>query len=101
MTLYNHVYRRCLAENAGEVAFVKHTTVVSNTDENTPPEWNLTHSASDFKLLCADGTTETDVNKYLSCNLASVPSHAVMTNGDKSKAYVDSVSDFLLEAQVS
>ncbi|XP_072017107.1 melanotransferrin-like [Amphiura filiformis] len=90
---------RCLAEGAGDVAFVKHTTVLDNTDDNTPPEWGLNASSSDYKLLCEDGTTESDVSNYIGCNLATVPSHGVMTSGDKSNSYVQSVETLLTDAQ--
>ncbi|XP_078419548.1 serotransferrin-1-like [Cetorhinus maximus] len=68
---------RCLVE-AGDVAFVKHTTVLENTDGNGHLDWNRNLQSSNYRLLCKDGTTA-PVNQYLSCNLATVPAHAVMT----------------------
>uniref|UniRef100_A0A8C8JQN3 Serotransferrin n=1 Tax=Oncorhynchus tshawytscha TaxID=74940 RepID=A0A8C8JQN3_ONCTS len=54
---------RCLVEDAGDVAFIKHTI-------------NL--MSSDFELLCQDGTTQ-PVTKFRECHLAKVPAHAVIT----------------------
>lgn len=54
----------CLAEGAGDVAFVKHTTVPADQKQN-------------YKLLCKDGTKK-NIDEYKSCYLARVPAHAVM-----------------------
>ncbi|XP_036393512.1 serotransferrin-1-like [Megalops cyprinoides] len=70
---------RCLVEGGGDVAFVKHTTVLENTDGNGAP-WAATLGSADFELLCPSGPTSTaPVSDYLTCHLAKVPAHAVMT----------------------
>uniref|UniRef100_A0A8C8JFJ9 Serotransferrin n=1 Tax=Oncorhynchus tshawytscha TaxID=74940 RepID=A0A8C8JFJ9_ONCTS len=70
---------RCLVEDAGDVAFIKHTI-------------NL--MSSDFELLCQDGTTQ-PVTKFRECHLAKVPAHAVITRPE-SRGEVVSI---LLEQQ--
>ncbi|XP_078065300.1 serotransferrin-1-like [Mustelus asterias] len=55
---------QCLKDNAGEVAFVKHTTVPAAEEQN-------------YKLLCLDGSTQ-PINKYKDCHWAKVPAHAVV-----------------------
>ncbi|XP_072427804.1 uncharacterized protein [Chiloscyllium punctatum] len=68
---------RCMAE-AGDVAFVKHTTVPENTDGNGHFSWNKNLQSANYRLLCKDGSTA-PISDYLTCNLAEVPAHAVMT----------------------
>ncbi|XP_071485954.1 melanotransferrin-like [Diadema antillarum] len=70
---------RCLAESAGDVAFVKHTTVPDNTDLQAPGlGWNDNLRSVDYELLCLDGT-RAPVDQWMTCNLAKVPSHTVVT----------------------
>ncbi|KAB0373905.1 hypothetical protein FD755_014161 [Muntiacus reevesi] len=66
----------------GDVAFVKHPTVLQNTDGKNPEAWakNLKHE--DFQLLCLDGSRK-PVTEAQSCHLAIVPSHAVVSRKDK------------------
>eukprot|EP00063_Salmo_salar_P070972 XP_014045807.1 PREDICTED: serotransferrin-1 isoform X1 [Salmo salar] len=68
---------RCLVEDAGDVAFIKHTIVPESTDGNGP-DWAKDLKSSDFELLCQDGTTQ-PVTKFSECHLAKVPAHAVIT----------------------
>ncbi|XP_069831746.1 serotransferrin-B-like isoform X2 [Dendropsophus ebraccatus] len=77
---------RCLVEK-GDVAFVKHTTVLENTDGKNPAEWSKTLKSSDYELLCLDGS-RAPVSDYKTCNLAEVPAHAVITRPEKRNSVV-------------
>ncbi|XP_057594550.1 inhibitor of carbonic anhydrase-like [Hippopotamus amphibius kiboko] len=72
---------RCLVEK-GDVAFVKHPTVLQNTDGKNPEAWAKNLKKEDFQLLCLDGTRK-PVTEAQSCHLAVVPSHAVVSRKDK------------------
>lgn len=76
---------RCLAESAGDVAFVKHTTVMENTDGNGGQSWSANLRSGDYELLCPDNSRMT-VARWKECNLAKVPSHAVVTSSKKTAA---------------
>ncbi|XP_012791641.1 serotransferrin [Sorex araneus] len=56
---------KCLADDAGEVAFVKHLTALESPDKDK------------YELLCPDNTRK-PVEQYKDCHLAHVPSHAVV-----------------------
>lgn len=58
---------KCLTDGSGDVAFVKHTTALSLPEEER----------NKYELLCDDDTRK-PLEQYASCNLARVPSHAVM-----------------------
>ncbi|KAF3701046.1 Otolith matrix protein 1 [Channa argus] len=68
---------RCVAENLGDVAFVKHTTVFANLDGKNQESWALDLELEDLKLLCPDGT-EAGLDEYERCHLAAVPANAVV-----------------------
>lgn len=46
---------RCLVEGGGHVAFVKHTTVMENTDGKRKEFWARNTFRDEFQLLCPDG----------------------------------------------
>ncbi|XP_077394169.1 otolith matrix protein 1 isoform X2 [Festucalex cinctus] len=68
---------RCVAENLGDVAFVKHTTVFDNLDGRNQDSWALDVEAEDLKLLCPDGS-EADLDDFRRCHLAAVPANGVV-----------------------
>ncbi|XP_053160396.1 melanotransferrin-like [Hemicordylus capensis] len=72
---------RCLADGAGEVAFVKHSTVAETTEGPASPWWAQQLQAQDFQLLCRDGS-KADVSAWRTCHLARVPAHAVVARAD-------------------
>uniref|UniRef100_A0A3B5M6S9 Serotransferrin n=1 Tax=Xiphophorus couchianus TaxID=32473 RepID=A0A3B5M6S9_9TELE len=63
---------QCLAEDAGEVAFVKHLTVPDS-------------EKSKYELLCLDNS-RAPIDSYKTCHLARVPAHAVITRKDPALA---------------
>ncbi|XP_004034071.2 lactotransferrin [Gorilla gorilla gorilla] len=85
---------RCLAENAGDVAFVKDVTVLQNTDGNNNEAWAKDLKLADFVLLCLDGKQK-PVTEARSCHLAMAPNHAVVSRTDK----VERLKQVLLHQQ--
>ncbi|KAK6478511.1 serotransferrin-2 [Huso huso] len=72
LTHYEGAFK-CLKDGKGDVAFVKHLTV-KDADPNV------------YELLCKDGSRK-ELSDYLSCSLARVPGHAVVTRSDKNLAH--------------
>ncbi|KAM6990500.1 transferrin-a [Tautogolabrus adspersus] len=72
---------QCLADDAGDVAFVKHLTVPDS-------------EKAKYELLCKDNT-RAPIDNYQTCHLAKVPAHAVVTRKDQQLA------DFIWESLTS
>lgn len=70
---------RCLLE-AGEIAFLKHTTV----SEMIASKKFRSVNTDRFELLCKDGSRK-PLSEYRSCNWGLVPSHAVVTSSARSQ----------------
>ncbi|XP_037700583.1 serotransferrin-like isoform X1 [Choloepus didactylus] len=79
---------KCLEEDAGEVAFVKHTTIFESLPD---PAERLK-----YELLCLDNTRK-PVDKYKECYTARVPSHAVVARSVGGKE--DLIWELLNQAQ--
>ncbi|XP_036410786.1 otolith matrix protein 1 [Megalops cyprinoides] len=78
---------RCVAENLGDVAFVKHTTVFDNMHGKNKESWAMDLELEDLKLLCPDGG-EAALSDHKTCHLASVPGNAVVVRlEDKCRVY--------------
>ncbi|XP_043847283.1 lactotransferrin-like [Dromiciops gliroides] len=75
---------RCLAERKGDVAFVKHTTVLENTDGKNTDSWAENLKSGDFRFLCLDGS-QREVTNPETCHLAKAPNHAVISRKDKAQ----------------
>ncbi|XP_076000991.1 serotransferrin-like [Genypterus blacodes] len=74
---------RCLVEDAGDVAFIKHTIVPENTDGNGPA-WAEDLKSRNYSLVCpSQGNSTVSIDNYESCNLAIAPAHAVVTRPEK------------------
>ncbi|XP_041880443.1 serotransferrin [Corvus kubaryi] len=74
---------RCLVEQ-GDVAFIKHSIVEENTDGKNTESWAKDLKMDQFELLCTDGQ-RANVMDYRRCNLAKVPTHAVVTRPEKAQ----------------
>ncbi|KAM8834363.1 otolith matrix protein 1 [Synchiropus picturatus] len=68
---------RCVAENLGDVAFIKHTTIYENLDGKNQESWALDLELEDLKLLCPDGT-DAGLDEFQHCHLAAVPANGVV-----------------------
>ncbi|KAM6223875.1 serotransferrin [Rhynchocyon petersi] len=79
---------KCLQEGIGEIAFVKYETIVENLPEKADRD--------KYELLCPDNTRK-PVDAYKECNLAWVPSHAVVARSVDGKE--DLIWELLNKAQ--
>uniref|UniRef100_A0A4W6DNH8 Serotransferrin n=1 Tax=Lates calcarifer TaxID=8187 RepID=A0A4W6DNH8_LATCA len=82
---------RCLVEGAGDVAFIKHTIVGENSDGNGP-SWASNVRSADYELICP-GLGPVPVTDFLSCNLAKVPAHAVVTRPESRTEVITILQD--------
>ncbi|KAK6621974.1 hypothetical protein RUM44_001781 [Polyplax serrata] len=71
---------RCLVEGGGHVAFVKHTTVMENTDGKRKEFWARNAFRDEFELLCPDGTRG-QIYEYKRCSLGKVKANAIVGRG--------------------
>ncbi|KAJ9586220.1 hypothetical protein L9F63_020129 [Diploptera punctata] len=71
---------RCLVEGGGDVAFIKHTTAMENTDGKRKEWWARNALTDDYELLCPDGT-RASLQEYERCNLGKVKANAIVTRG--------------------
>ncbi|XP_032386558.1 transferrin-a [Etheostoma spectabile] len=83
---------RCLVEGAGDVAFIKHTTVSENSDSNNLAQWASNVQSADYELICP-GKNPVPVTDYVSCHLAAVPAHAVVTRPESHSEVVNVLRD--------
>ncbi|XP_054721697.1 melanotransferrin-like [Uloborus diversus] len=89
---------RCLVEGGGEIAFVKHTTILENTAGKNKDWWSRPMMPDDFELLCRDGSRAA-YDKHEKCNLGKVASNAMVTDRSKPKEYVNAYIALFLYAQ--
>uniref|UniRef100_H0WRM6 Serotransferrin n=1 Tax=Otolemur garnettii TaxID=30611 RepID=H0WRM6_OTOGA len=79
---------KCLKDDVGEVAFVKHLTVFENLPNKADRD--------QYELLCLDNTRK-PVDDFENCHLAKVPSHAVVARTVDGKE--DLIWELLNQAQ--
>ncbi|KAM5291852.1 serotransferrin-like [Ctenodactylus gundi] len=79
---------KCLKDDAGDVAFVKHLTIFENLPQKADRD--------QYELLCTDNTRR-PVDEYEQCYLAKVPSHAVVARTVDGKE--DLIWELLSKAQ--
>ncbi|CAL8280084.1 unnamed protein product [Lota lota] len=83
---------RCLVDGAGDVAFIKHTIVKENSDGNGP-SWAELLKSTDYELICPGSVGKAEIDNFALCNLAAVPSHAVVTRQDVRDRVVTTLKD--------
>ncbi|XP_055863479.1 melanotransferrin-like [Biomphalaria glabrata] len=75
---------RCLVENGGDIAFVRHLTVRDNTDGRNHAIWARNRRSDDYELLCKDGR-RLNVDRFKECHLGEVPANAIVTSAAKTE----------------
>jgi len=89
---------RCLVEGGGDVAFVKHTTVMENCDGKRKEIWARNQLTADYQLLCRDGTRKRATD-YRNCYLGKVAANAMVTNPFFKKQNIDAFINLFKYAQ--
>ena len=89
---------RCLVEGGGDVAFVKHTTVMENCDGKRKEWWARNQLTADYQLLCRDGT-RMKATDYRDCYLGKVKANAMVTRGDANNAHIEAFINLFKYAQ--
>lgn len=84
---------RCLIEDQGKVAFVKHSTVLGEL-----PPFATSSDQDDFRLLCGDKSGCRNVTEYPTCHLARVPAHGVIVSTDSDLVKNSSLQNVLVAA---
>nr|XP_061795252.1 serotransferrin-like [Nerophis lumbriciformis] len=69
---------RCLVDGAGDVAFIKHTTVEENTN-GKGADWTKDIQSSDYELICPEQSGSVPITEFTSCRMGITPAHAVVT----------------------
>ena len=91
-SLENRKILNYIISGGGDVAFIKHTTVMENTDGKRKEWWARNQLTTDYELLCRDGT-RAPARNYESCYLGRVPANAIVTrkdiSDDKIKAFIN------------
>lgn len=89
---------RCLVEGGGNVAFVKHTTVMENCDGKRKEWWARNQLTTDYELLCRDGT-RAPARDYKRCYLGEVKSNAIVTSPAIGHEKLNAIINLLKYAQ--
>ena len=93
---------RCLMEGNGDVAFVKHTTVLDYAaDGDLDPvlrAW-ANKDKEDFQLLCVDGGCK-DVTEFEDCHLALAPGHAMVISKELGFGGDDAETGLAIQAAI-
>nr|CAH0103781.1 unnamed protein product [Daphnia galeata] len=91
---------RCLVEGGGHVAFVRHATVLENTDGKSREYWSRNQLSRDYELLCRDGQ-RAPVSDYARCNLGKVKANAMVARGGRgyNKTEIDAFINVFMYAQ--
>ncbi|XP_070817420.1 melanotransferrin [Chaetodon trifascialis] len=77
---------RCMVEDAGEVAFIKHTTPIDNTNGHGEA-WAKPLLSSDYELLCRDGN-RAPISEWKTCHLVRIPFRGIVVGNDVTPSVV-------------
>ena len=93
---------RCLVEGQGDVAFVKHSTVLEYALDGAEDEVNRAWSdkeMDEFRLLCPGGGCM-EVGEFEECYLALAPGHALVTSKDLGVGGDDEETGLAIQAAI-